>query len=404
MRQHDGLQLRKKNEKAARKSGFFLLKSTFTRASQVRPNTMAKRRKNSRHDVKPWLTEIRPKHVRLTAGVVALLKNLLSTQGIDFLSVDGRTKDETSIIQKCERKSYANPKEQLTDISGIRIVTFLESQVLQITELVRTNFDVDNSNSLDRSDVLGSDRIGYRSSHFVCTLGTSREQLPEYAGLQGLKFELQVRTVLQHAWAELAHDRSFKLGLDLPKKIERRLNLHAGLLEVVDSAFDEIAREIDEYRLSLTNKELAQITEIELDSISLEKYLSATSKRYRFQLRESGVPNDVVTELRNFGVGTIGDLEKIATSNLIAEIKPNLNDTTATGFLRDVMMFTDAERYFANDVTWSVIDLEHARLLSGKYGATVIASYFSRRNIAIAVSEDDHFIYDFSEMINALSN
>jgi putative GTP pyrophosphokinase len=53
-------------------------------------------------------------------------------------------------MEKCSRKSYSNPREEMTDISGIRIITFLESQVAQIIELVRANFDVDEKNSLDK--------------------------------------------------------------------------------------------------------------------------------------------------------------------------------------------------------------------------------------------------------------
>jgi ppGpp synthetase/RelA/SpoT-type nucleotidyltranferase len=342
-------------------------------------------------DVQTWLAQVRPKHERLTTAIVALFRSLLKTQGIDFLSVEGRTKDETSIIEKCDRKSYNNPQEQLTDISGIRIVTFLEIQVAQITSLVRSNFDVDEKNSLDRSEILGSDRIGYRSSHFVCTINSSRNQLPEYSGLQGLKFELQIRTVLQHAWAELAHDRSFKLGLELPTKIQRRLNLHAGLLEVVDSAFDEIAREIDAYRLTLSNVHLDQIVNAEINSISLEQFLNEISKTNKVTFIKSAISADVVKELRRFGTTTIGDLTKLATPALLSEMGGNENEYTGAGFLRDIMLYSDIDKYFDSDPGWGLIELKDARRLAKKWGAKKLARIFVENDIIVRHEDDGEF-------------
>ena len=153
-----------------------------------------------------------PRHERLTRAVVSLLENMLIEKKIEYLSVTGRTKTLESALEKINRKKYGDAEDRLTDLSGVRVITYLESQVTEATDTIRLLFDVDEKNSLDRSRVLGSDKMGYRSAHFVCTLGKAREGLPEYEMLGQLKFEIQVRTVLQHAWAELAHDRSFKFG------------------------------------------------------------------------------------------------------------------------------------------------------------------------------------------------
>jgi putative GTP pyrophosphokinase len=169
-----------------------------------------------RPDLRSWLDDVLPKHERLTTAVVSLLENLLKKKKIEFLNVAGRTKTSQSATEKIRRKKYKNISAQLTDISGIRVITYLEENVSHICSIIRSLFDVDEANSLDRSTILGHDRIGYRSTHFVCSLGKQRSGLPEYESLGDLKFEIQVRTVLQHAWAELAHDRSFKFGTALP--------------------------------------------------------------------------------------------------------------------------------------------------------------------------------------------
>lgn len=102
----------------------------------------------SKANLRLWLREARRNHERLTPAVVELIRGLLRTRGIDFLSVEGRTKSESSAIEKCDRKSYSNPREQLTDLSGIRIITYLESQALQISDVIRNTFEIDKENSL----------------------------------------------------------------------------------------------------------------------------------------------------------------------------------------------------------------------------------------------------------------
>lgn len=176
-------------------------------------------------DFRLWLEEVMPQHARLTATVAALIENLIKRCGIEYLSVTSRTKELDSAHEKILRKEYDDPPRQITDLTGIRVITYLETQVAEIEKLIRASFSVDEANSMDRSSVLGDDRVGYRSTHFVCTLGHNRTSLPEYDEVSDLPFEIQVRTVLQHAWAELAHDRSFKFGAPLPKSIRRKIRV-----------------------------------------------------------------------------------------------------------------------------------------------------------------------------------
>jgi putative GTP pyrophosphokinase len=175
-----------------------------------------------------WFERIVPLHGRLTDVAIELVRNLVESNDVEYLSVTGRTKDTDSIKEKIRRKDYKTPRIQMTDISGIRVITYLESQVEKIISIVREAFEIDEDNSLDRKQILGSDKVGYRSAHFVCTLGDIRSSLLEYRDFRAFKFEIQVRTVLQHAWAELAHDRSFKFSPGLPQGIQRKFNLYSG--------------------------------------------------------------------------------------------------------------------------------------------------------------------------------
>ncbi|WP_164604495.1 RelA/SpoT domain-containing protein [Rhodopseudomonas sp. BR0M22] len=312
---------------------------------------------------------------------------MLIEKSVDFLSVSGRTKSLDGALEKIRRKKYSNPEERLTDLSGIRVITYLESQVSQVETIIRILFAVDEANSLDRSSVLGSDKIGYRSAHFVCSLGTTREKLPEYDSLGNLKFEIQVRTVLQHAWAELAHDRSFKFGPGLPPTIQRKLNLYSGMLEIVDGAFDSIAKEIDNYAQEINAKSLRQISAVEVNSISLSRYVQQISDKYELDIREGEIPAELFVELERFGIQTIGDLDKLITAETIKLYKSARIQDTPVGFIRQLLMLHDIDKYFSGPVRWAAIDTDSYECLKEKYPERKLRNLFHENSISLEADD-----------------
>jgi putative GTP pyrophosphokinase len=97
-------------------------------------------------EAKIWLETILSRHTRLTSAVSGLLENILNRSAIEYLSITGRTKNLSSAEEKIRRKKYTQPQIQLTDLSGIRVVTFLETQVKAISDLIRATFEVDEKN------------------------------------------------------------------------------------------------------------------------------------------------------------------------------------------------------------------------------------------------------------------
>ncbi|SEH27829.1 hypothetical protein [Rhizobium sp. NFR12] len=201
----------------------------------------------SKLNFQDWIEEKHPQFSSLTEAVILIITRLLKDEGIPFLTIAGRTKSVADCLNKSRRKSYKNPTQQMTDISGVRIVVYFDYDVDRVSDIIEQNFAVDENNSSNRDDLLLVNEVGYRSMHFVCDLGEDRVRLKENELLRGLKFEFQVRTVLQHAWAELAHDRNYKFTGQLPKPIERKLFLLAGLMETADNGFSELSKEIDSY-------------------------------------------------------------------------------------------------------------------------------------------------------------
>jgi putative GTP pyrophosphokinase len=316
-----------------------------------------------------WIEDALSQHRRLTPAIVGLLERILSRGSIEYLSITSRTKGSASTEEKIRRKKYTQPEIQLTDLSGIRVITFLETQVKAICDLIRATFDVDEENSRDRASHLGDDRMGYRSTHFVCTLGQSRRGLLEYEALSELKFEIQVRTVLQHAWAELAHDRSFKLGSGLPTKIQRKLNLYSGMLEIVDGAFDEIALEVEAYKSEVASKTASQLSDTELNSLTLRPYLERLADEYDLKIDFTEIPDDVLSEFKTFGLNKIVDLKRIAGRDVLEQVREYItSDENAIGFIRTLMMYHDIDRYFTIWKKWTGLDRPTAALLANRYG------------------------------------
>ena len=129
----------------------------------------------------------------------SLLKQQLAARGIDTLAVEHRVKKEDSLIGKLERKSdkYRSLGD-LTDILGIRVICFFGDDVDRVGRMIEELFAVDWENSVDKRALIKANSFGYLSLHYVCTLPAGQEYPTE---LYSRKFEIQVRTTLQHTWA-----------------------------------------------------------------------------------------------------------------------------------------------------------------------------------------------------------
>lgn len=96
-----------------------------------------------------------------------LLKALLRVQIIEVHLIESRTKDARSFQEKIGRasKAYIDPLDEITDLSGIRIIAYYEEDLHKITELIEKEFDVDWDNSMDKRKILKPEEFGYQSIH-----------------------------------------------------------------------------------------------------------------------------------------------------------------------------------------------------------------------------------------------
>tara|TARA_R110002012_G_scaffold16403_1_gene63364 strand:- start:660 stop:1709 length:1050 start_codon:yes stop_codon:yes gene_type:complete len=309
--------------------------------------------RTAERDFKTWIAENHFRFVSLSEAAQNIVTNLLQEEGIEFLTITQRTKDIDSCLEKSKRKNYKSPKTQTTDISGIRIIVFLECDIVRISKIIEDAFFIDTENSLNQDDLLSSSEMGYRSVHYVCELGSARSQLPEFRNLGGLKFEIQLRTVLQHAWAELSHDRNYKFSGVLPKHLERQLFLLSALLETADKGFDELSKNIDEYISEIQQSYIEKDLNIEINSLSVRNFIKNWCSENRISLFDSddkNINDIVIEELENFGIKNIQDLQDLIPNNY----RPvSGNSEGYLGLVRNWMIIENIKKYVEkNSPAW----------------------------------------------------
>lgn len=188
----------------------------------------------------------------LAEKVSALLKTIIGEAGVVLHSATFRCKDRQSLARKIGMpgKSYKSLYD-ITDIAGIRLTTYFADDVDRVADIIRNEFLIDDDSSVDKRVQSDPDRFGYLSLHYIAKLSDSRVELIEYRRFGGLRFEIQIRSILQHAWAEIEHDLGYKSVSGIPAEVKRRFARVSGLLELADSEFCAIRDQLESYEKSL---------------------------------------------------------------------------------------------------------------------------------------------------------
>lgn len=219
-----------------------------------------------------------PLFKRFATDVVNLLQKLLHEEAAAVHSVTGRVKEKLSLKIKISRPSISrtsrkyNNINDVTDIVGVRLITYFANDVDRIASIIRREFNVDWENSVDKRALLDPDRFGYMSLHYVVGISRNRLRLPEYAEYRNLKFEIQIRSILQHSWAEIEHDLGYKSEMAVPSELRRAFSRVAGLLELADAEFDRIRDSMNIYRQEVVARITSSPSAVTIDRDSLIEF------------------------------------------------------------------------------------------------------------------------------------
>lgn len=218
----------------------------------------------------------RNEYVRFTSKLEVLIRELLAAEKIDIHLLESRTKDVTSFRDKVARtsKAYRDPLAEVTDLCGLRVIAYYQDQVDAIGRLIAAEFLVDEENSLIHS--ASGAEFGYKSSHFVIRLKQDRGVLREWHGLSAFTAEIQVRTVLQHAWAAISHKLQYKREEDVPQLLKRKLFRLSALFEIADDEFVSLRDESTAVKKEIVGQLTGGNRKLPLDAISLGQLLSTS--------------------------------------------------------------------------------------------------------------------------------
>jgi putative GTP pyrophosphokinase len=318
-----------------------------------------------------WYLSKRNTYKKLALKVHNIIGELLDINDINIHAIFSRVKEIDSFKEKIKDPKYSDPSKQITDLAGIRIICYVESDIDKICTVIEKNFDIDKPNSGDKSTLLGTDKVGYKSVHYVAKLNDTRLSLPEYQNLEDSKFEIQIRTILQHAWAEIEHDRNYKFSGELPTDIQRRFKLVAGSLELADREFDRIATDIDQINLEVEKATKEGEVNFEINTTTIKQFLNTKFNSLIPTIINSQFPSveserKILNELKKFGLKTLNDLNQVIPEDFIINIGKSQNTTSnLLGLLRIIMITNDWKKYFdkSYDNSWSIISLKKRDIL-----------------------------------------
>lgn len=261
-------------------------------------------------------TSLKNTYCFLSNKINELLTSLLSSNNIIVHSITSREKDTIKLKEKIlrEGKSYLNPLDDITDLAGVRIITYFPSDVDKIIPVIENEFIVDKINSIDKRKTIDPSAFGYASVHLVVQLSQKRINLPEYAIFKDLKCEIQVRTILQHAWAEIEHDIAYKSNEDIPYELRRKFASLSGLLEIADREFESLRKDEKRVRENIESSIKKDIINIPINLDSLRFYLRKYHKENN--IWENRL-SELVKFLKNNNIEFLNQFDEILTKEKI---------------------------------------------------------------------------------------
>ena len=257
--------------------------------------------------------ELRPTLEQLAKDAYDQLRRALRDQGIYVTAIEYRVKTEKSLAGKLELKGAKYKSiDDVTDLVGMRVITFYTDEVDKVAAIAKRVFDIDWQESVDkRKHQLNV--FGYNSLHYICRLKTGSP-----------RFELQMRTALQHVWSTIEHDTGYKGDVKIPNEYLRQFSRLAGMLELIDDEFSRLRLVLTDYRRQIqTLVKNGQLDDVPLSSDSFRSYLDLRpfdrlNKRIAAVNQAEIYPVSLMpylSVLESFGMETLSDVQHFIEDN-----------------------------------------------------------------------------------------
>ena len=253
--------------------------------------------------------ELRPALEQLATQAYDQLRQALDEQGIYVTAIEHRVKTERSLAGKLELKGAKYKSiDDITDLVGLRIITFYTDEVDKVAVIAKRIFDIDWQESVDKRKLHELDAFGYNSLHYICRLKTG-----------GPRFELQMRTALQHVWSTMTHDTGYKGDVKIPREYLRQFSRLAGMMELIDDEFSRLRLVLADYRRQIQSLvKSGKLDEVPLSAGTFRSFLDLQpfdrlNKRIAAINQAEIYPVPLMPflpVLESFGFETIGDVQR----------------------------------------------------------------------------------------------
>ena len=305
-------------------------------------------------DFDTWLAD----HPTVVTDIQKVLSDELSDAGIAFDQVSVRIKDRGSYLAKIHDTVHPDYHDfdSAYDVLGVRVTVYTTADIVLLVGVMRSLFDV--VSVTDKSaQTAERGEFGYASSHVIARVSSST--MPSLTDLEGRLIEIQIRTVLQHAWAEFEHDVRYKNpGHEISPEVHRAFTLAAGLIELADEQFDTIARATSADGDTTDDTELtATMLPGVLTMLAGSEYPMSKADYYRF----------AVDMLAANGVTTIGELTALCAPEALTQLQETMGYGYPPGQVRlidDLLLFT----YGRDHIRRTVHIGDHASSRPGRLG------------------------------------
>ena len=247
---------------------------------------------------------------KLAEDAYDMLSKALQEQGIYVTAMEKRVKSARSLEGKLELKgSKYKTVQDVTDLVGLRVITFYTDEVDKVAAITKRIFDVDWHESVDKRKLHDLTSFGYNSLHFICRMKTGSP-----------RFEIQMRTALQHVWSTIEHDIGYKGEVKMPSEYRRQFSRLSGMMELIDDEFSRLRTVLTDYRRKIQSLvKSGHLDEVPLSQSTFRNYLE-TEPFHRLNERIAAInqaeiyPTSLMPFLRvlvSFGMETLGDVQRL---------------------------------------------------------------------------------------------
>jgi len=251
----------------------------------------------------------------LSDEIAFILETKLNAASFKLHGIEHRVKTLNSILGKCERKKCSDPFSKFNDIVGARVICLFKEDIDGIGALISDNFtviEIDDKRSADGAP------LGYLSVHYICEMPKNYTG-PRYDSAANIRFEIQVRTLCMHCWANVSHYLEYKGDWDVPKELRLALSALSGLFYVADNEFQQIyAAKLKSQEFGSAKKSDNEIANLEINLDSITAYLKV--KFPERPLRISDV-SDLVHQMVSAGYKYVQEVDRDISKALPSFLK-----------------------------------------------------------------------------------